>query len=94
MQNLVKFENIIENSKLLLADTLKINSTNHIVEVRQKGREIAQYFMFSKLDQTRFATALSEISRNVVTYAGNGQCEFKVFYDNIKALFPHVILSH
>jgi serine/threonine-protein kinase RsbT len=43
-----------------------------IVTARQKGRELAAATGFSSTDQTMIALAISEIARNIVTYAQRG----------------------
>ena len=43
-----------------------------IVTARQKGRELAATLGFSGTDQTLLATAISEVARNIVSYAGRG----------------------
>ena len=43
-----------------------------IVNARQKGRELAAAVGFSNTDQTLLATAISELARNIVSYAGRG----------------------
>jgi len=44
-----------------------------VVTARQKGREIAAAHGFSATDQTLIATAISEVARNIVSYAGRGE---------------------
>lgn len=44
-----------------------------IVAARQKGRELAARAGFSGTDLTLIATAISEIARNIVSYAGQGE---------------------
>lgn len=44
-----------------------------IVAARQKGREFAAERGFSTTDQTLIATAISEVARNIITYAGRGE---------------------
>lgn len=44
-----------------------------IVRARQKGRELAAELGFSSTDQTLLATAISELARNIVSYAGRGK---------------------
>ena len=44
-----------------------------IVKARQKGREIASDLGFSVTDQTLLATAISEVSRNIIEHAGSGE---------------------
>jgi serine/threonine-protein kinase RsbT len=43
-----------------------------IVIARQKGRELAATIGFSITHQTLIATAISEVARNIVSYAGRG----------------------
>jgi serine/threonine-protein kinase RsbT len=43
-----------------------------VVTARQRGRELAAAIGFSSTEQTLIATAISEIARNVVSYAGRG----------------------
>lgn len=44
-------------------------------------RELARSLGFTVVDQTRLATAVSEIVRNVVLYAKRGKIEFMVIGD-------------
>ena len=43
---------------------------------RQRARQIAGLLGFEAQDQTRIATAVSEIARNAFRYAGGGEVEF------------------
>ena len=47
-----------------------------VVSARRKARAIAAGFGFSQLDQTRIASAVSEIARNAFEYAGGGEVTF------------------
>jgi len=47
---------------------------NDIIIARQAGRNVAQKIGFGTADQTRLATAISELTRNVVQYAQQGIC--------------------
>jgi len=47
-----------------------------VVLVRQRARQIAGLIGFDTQDQTRIATAVSEIARNAFEYAREGQVEF------------------
>lgn len=49
-----------------------IDSEADIVMARQKGRELAATIGFSSTDQTIVALAISEIARNIVSYARRG----------------------
>jgi len=54
-----------------------INSDQDIVSARQKGRAMAMELGFSSGDATLIATAISELARNIVTYARKGQITLK-----------------
>ena len=72
--------------------TITIETTQDIVIARQKGRELAQQYAFSKSEQTRFATAISELTRNVLTYAIAGKCSFAVSCTSKKdTIFARII---
>jgi serine/threonine-protein kinase RsbT len=44
-----------------------------IVLARQAGRELSKLLGFSATEQTLIATAISEVARNIVVYAGEGE---------------------
>jgi signal transduction histidine kinase/CheY-like chemotaxis protein len=49
-----------------------------VVAGRQRTRQIASALGFDSQDQTRLATAVSELARNVYSYAGGGKIEFMI----------------
>jgi signal transduction histidine kinase/CheY-like chemotaxis protein len=49
-----------------------------VVAVRQRARQIAGLLGFDTQEQTRIATAVSEIARNAFRYAGGGKVDFVV----------------
>lgn len=53
--------------------SVAINNESDVVTARQRGRELAARIGFSSTDQTLFATAISEVARNIVSYAGHGE---------------------
>jgi len=55
-----------------------IRHEHDTVTARQRSRQIARLLGFDNQDQTRIATAISEISRNAFRYAGGGKLEFIV----------------
>ena len=76
----------------IFEQTITIETTQDIVLARQKGRELAQQYAFSKSEQTRFATAISELTRNVLTYAVAGKCSFSVSCTSKKdTIFARII---
>jgi serine/threonine-protein kinase RsbT len=54
-------------------DRVPVCSDADIVTARQRGRELAQHLGFAGSDLTAIATAISELGRNILTYAGNGE---------------------
>jgi serine/threonine-protein kinase RsbT len=59
-----------------------INSERDIVVARQKGRAMATDLGFSLGDATLIATALSELARNIISYAREGMIAMNVVYDS------------
>jgi anti-sigma regulatory factor (Ser/Thr protein kinase) len=57
---------------------LPIETEADVVVVRQRARHIAELLGFERQDQTRIATAVSEIVRNAFSYAGGGRAEFMI----------------
>jgi signal transduction histidine kinase/CheY-like chemotaxis protein len=58
--------------------TVDIRLENDVVLVRQKARALAAALKFDSQDQTRIATAVSEIARNTFQYGGGGKAEFRL----------------
>ncbi len=54
---------------------LPLRSQADVVVARREGRELAARLGLSAVDQTRLATAISELARNALLYAGGGCCE-------------------
>src|SRR5918912_1641782 len=55
-----------------------IRSDQDIVVARQKGRGLAAAMNFSSGDATLIALAISELARNIVTYAKQGEIRLRV----------------
>jgi signal transduction histidine kinase/CheY-like chemotaxis protein len=49
-----------------------------VVAARQRARQLARHLGFELQDQARIATAISELARNVVQYAGQGRVDFEL----------------
>ena len=58
--------------------TVTIEYEGDVVLARQRAREIAALLGFDNQDQTRVATAVSELARNAFNYAGRGRVEFDI----------------
>jgi serine/threonine-protein kinase RsbT len=58
--------------------TIAISQDRDIVTARQRGRGMASKIGFSSTDQISIATAISELSRNIVEYAREGEIAIAV----------------
>ena len=58
--------------------SMAIRDEQDVVAVRQRTRQVAEELHFDGQDQTRLATAVSEIGRNAFMYAGGGTVEISV----------------
>jgi signal transduction histidine kinase/ActR/RegA family two-component response regulator len=67
----------LPNSSISLLTT-KIHYEQDVVLVRQRARQIALELGFDPQDQTRIATAVSEVARNAFQYAQGGKVEFRL----------------
>jgi serine/threonine-protein kinase RsbT len=55
-----------------------IASETDIVAARRSGRRLAESAGFTTADLTAIATAISEVARNITTYAGRGEMTMTV----------------
>ena len=58
-------------------ELITVTSDTGVMNARQKGRQLAMTVGISGSDLTLMATAISEIARNIVQYAGQGEIEFR-----------------
>ncbi len=61
---------------------VSVGRDTDVVLARQKGRELAAACGFSSTQQTLIATAISELARNIVVYAGMGEVLVSVVEEN------------
>jgi serine/threonine-protein kinase RsbT len=61
-----------------------ITSDQDIVAARQRGRALAVEIGFSAVDSTFIATAISELARNIVSYAGKGEITLKTIQNSAR----------
>lgn len=50
-----------------------IEGSSDVVASRQSGKQMAQEMGFSSAEAVMIATAISEVARNILTYAGTGE---------------------
>ncbi len=58
--------------------TVDLSHEGDVVLARRRARQIADVLGLDPQDQSRFATAVSEIARNAFQYAGGGRAEFGI----------------
>jgi signal transduction histidine kinase len=76
-----------------LITTVAIRTEADIVAARQRAHRLAELLGFERQDQTRIATAVSEIARNAFNYAGGGMAEFVLVEDDGRQLLRVCILD-
>jgi serine/threonine-protein kinase RsbT len=64
------------------ADRIAIESDADVVTARQRARELAADLDLTSTDQTLLATAISEVARNITTYAVRGEVLLSIVRDN------------
>jgi signal transduction histidine kinase/CheY-like chemotaxis protein len=72
--------------------TVKIHYEQDVVLARQRARTIAELIGFDTNNQSRLATAVSEIARNAFVYAGGGEVRF-IFEEHHRPQVFEIIVS-
>ena len=69
-----------------MADEVRvaIRTDADVVTARQEARAMGSGLGFSSTDLTLLATAISEIARNITTYAGEGEVALRVLNDGAR----------
>ena len=62
---------------------ISIKSSADIITARGVGREMAKQLGFNIVDQTKITTAISELTRNIVTYTGKGRVIIKKIHSDV-----------
>jgi serine/threonine-protein kinase RsbT len=61
-----------------VVDTVRIRSAREVLHASDTARQMARRIGFSPLDQTKIATAVSELARNILLYVGDGEVRIAV----------------
>ena len=59
-----------------------VSSDADVVEAREKGRELSAQLGFSSIDLTLIVTAISEVARNILLYATEGEIVLSLEQDD------------
>ena len=73
--------------------SLTLHHEQDVVTARQRAGQIAASLGFERSEQTRIATAVSEIVRNAFRYAGSGDVDFLITGDTPPQLFIVKVLD-
>jgi len=73
---------------------VSIEQERDVVVARQRARRVAELLGFDQGEQTRIATAVSEIGRNAYGYAGGGHIDFEVEGDTRPQIFLVRVSDH
>lgn len=71
--------------KVVSAEKVAVSDETHIVAARQCAGRAAKRMGMGILDQTKIATATSELARNIVRYAKNGEVLIEEITDEIRS---------
>ena len=63
-------------------ERIAIESDSDVVTARQRARELAAGLELTSTDQTLLATAISEVARNITTYAKRGEVAVAIVEDD------------
>jgi serine/threonine-protein kinase RsbT len=63
-------------------ERIAIESDSDVVTARQRARALAAELELTSTDQTLLATAISEVARNITTYATRGEVLLSIVRDN------------
>lgn len=77
-------QGILASQGISECSTIAISSAQDIVEARQKGRIITQELGCSPTQATLVATAISELARNIILYAEQGEISLSRFENDKK----------
>lgn len=61
-----------------ISSCIAIRADVDIISARQRGRDLGAELRFPKTDLALIATAISELARNILTYAGQGEIEIAI----------------
>lgn len=71
--------------------TIELAASADLLRARVAARTLAAQSGLGVMDQTRFATAVSELSRNALSYAHDGVCELQDVSDDSRIVLQAVV---
>ena len=75
---------VVQNNLRVVENEICVSivTDQDVVAARQQGRAMALELGFSASDATLLATAISELARNIVSYAGRGEIVLRSNYNS------------
>lgn len=70
-----------------------IRGRDDLVRARLDARELARRAGLGPMEQTRFATAVSELGRNAIEHAGGGACALRDLSDQLRVRLEAAIVD-
>src|SRR5579884_3528729 len=70
------FRKIMPEHAPVVLQRLRLDGEPDIVAARQRARQVSSLLGFDHQHEVRIATAVSELARNALQYAGSGLVEF------------------
>lgn len=74
--------------------TIELQQDPDLLRARMSARELAKSAGLGIMDQTRFATAVSELCRNVLSYAERGRCELADLSEPQTVVLQALVIDH
>ncbi len=74
--------------------TIKLHHEQDVVPARQRARQLAALLGFDTQEQTRLATAVSEVVREIVQHTGAGHVDFGLEGKNVPQVFSVSVQAH
>jgi serine/threonine-protein kinase RsbT len=69
----------------------ELRVSEDVIRARLQARDLARSVGLGVMDQTRFATAVSELCRNALRYAIDGRCSFSDLSDTTRIRLQAVV---
>lgn len=70
---------------------LRISSSEDFQNASDVGRDICRQLGFGPLDQTKVSTAICELTRNILQYAGRGELKFATLNSPRRGIEVHAV---
>ncbi len=66
---------------MAISEHIPIKADTDVLAARQKGRALGLQAGFASIDITLLATAISELARNILLYAREGEIELRLLHE-------------